>query len=183
MKPGKDFEARIRKRFEQAGCYVLRLADAAAPFVGRPDLGGEGLSRFAPKNPFDFLVLEQVGRGPDHRPVFGAIALELKSTAQPRFDLSSIRNHQRSGLLRFPGRAGVLVELRREKRCFLLRVEVLDAWKNQVAGMNPKGKKSMNLQDLVYAGVELPVDTRGRERKVYYSIDPLRAPTSERKPK
>lgn len=165
MTKGKDFEARMRRRFEQAGCYVQKLTDAAAPFVGRPELGGAGLSRFAPRNPYDFFVLKEVERG-----MFRAFAFELKSTSQRRFTLDTVKDHQLAGLRKFPGTAGVLVEIRPAQRCFFVQLNTLETWTGRT------GKKSMNLSDLEQHENELPRDTSGRERKDYYSVRLFTAP-------
>lgn len=152
----------MRRRFEQAGCYVQKLADSSAPFIGRPDLGGDQRARFAPRNPFDFFVLR-----PRPMLTFWAFAFELKSTSLPRFDLGTVKDHQLTGLQRFPGISGAIVEIRPATRCFFVRTSVLSSWTEET------GKRSMNLEDLTARAVELPRDTKGRERKDYFSVRPV----------
>lgn len=162
MTAGKDFERRIRRRLEQAGCYVRKLPDVSVPFIDRPELG-QTAARFAPRNPFDFIVLQPAG-GPG---VFRAYALECKSTAQPRFAVSTVAPHQVGGLMDFPGVSGVLVEIRPERRCFFVGVDVVSAWEETA------GKRSMNVRDLADFAVELPLSKAPRERLAYYDVGPL----------
>ena len=141
--PGTDFEAAVKRSFGTAGkpdpdgVYVWKIPD---PPVRRPEqvsvAGGAQAPRFTIPNPFDFLIvsprwifrhpLSSGGSGPTTLIPDGSytLALECKSTAEPRLDFSvlwsrsrgELRPIQRDALAsvaRAGGNAGVLWECRR----------------------------------------------------------------------
>jgi len=163
MKPGKDFEDRIRKRLERAGCHVVKLPDASAPFIRDEDgKTAKGGARFTSKNPYDLLVLRPARDAPQS--LSAPYAMECKTTAGKTFTVATVKPHQLAGLLAFPWCAGVVVELRGLSRCFFVRAEVVAQWA-EIAG-----KKSMNLDDLNGNATQLPVNTTGRESRTYYDV-------------
>ena len=156
--PGKDFEDRIRKRLEQNGCQVLKLRDSAAPMFDAKRNPILSEARFATKNPYDFRV--------DRRATdttFHIFALELKTVLKGPFPLAMLKDHQRDGLSKFWGVAGVVFESRHVRRCWFIPIGSILGWRH---------KKSMNLIDLREVAVELPLDTKGREKRFYYDMIP-----------
>lgn len=162
--PGKDFEDRIRKRLEQSRCQVFKLRDSPTAFIRGPEDTGPvttSFARFSNKNPYDLRV--------DRRATdttFHIFALELKTVARGPFPVSMLKDHQRDGLSKFWGVAGVVFESRHVRRCWFIPIGSILGWEH---------KKSMNLRDLYEVAVELPYDTRGREQLAYYDMAPLLA--------
>ena len=184
-----DFEERAKKRFKELECHVLKLSSNPIAFMGGEPTGG---ARFTPQNPFDLIVQRKITR----EEILGAVvpglgwgngkleelcnsellnpkklvavqtyAIECKTCKDKVFTLNRAKAHQREGLKKFFGVAGFLIEFRGVHRCFFITSNTLDSYDR---------KKSINVSEMPdLCEVELPRNTRKRERKDYYDMQPM----------
>lgn len=164
---GKDFEARIKKRLEKSGAHWVRIPDDPTHFMVASK-SKEG-PRFTPKRPFDGTATwwdDEIG--------FLPVNLELKTCADSRMEFSRLKRHQEFALASsIKGCAGVVLEFRANNACYFVPIVQFLEIKGAI------GKKSLNRSDLESLSdakqcIRMPQDTTSRERRVYYSVEPIR---------